>query len=60
MIEDLDLEEYRKKRAGKLSGGNKRRLSVAIALIGDPPIILLDEPSSCMDPSGRRLVWQVI
>ena len=46
--------------AGKLSGGNKRRLTVAIALIGEPPIILLDEPSACMDPEARRFVRKVI
>ena len=46
--------------AGKLSGANKRKLSVAIALLGDPPIILLDEPSACMDPEARRFVWKVL
>ena len=59
-IKDLGLEEYRNKLAGKLSGGNRRRLSVAIALIGDPSVILLDEPSACMDPEARRFVWKVI
>ena len=46
--------------ARKLSGGNRRRLSVANALIGDPPIILLDEPSACMDPEARRFVWKIL
>ena len=49
-IHDLNLTDYRKKPAGTLSGGNKRKLSVAMALIGNPPIILLDEPSAGMDP----------
>ncbi|RLN54985.1 hypothetical protein BBJ28_00026615, partial [Nothophytophthora sp. Chile5] len=43
-----------------LSGGNKRKLSVAIALIGSPPIIFLDEPSTGMDPVSRRFMWDVI
>ena len=40
-----------------LSGGNKRKLSTAIALAGDPPLIFLDEPSSGMDPVARRNLW---
>ena len=46
--------------AGTLSGGNKRKLSVAIAIVGSPPIILLDEPSAGMDPEARRFMWRVI
>ena len=42
----LQLEEYRNRRAGTLSGGNKRKLSVAISLIGQPPVVFLDEPST--------------
>lgn len=49
-IKELNLEEYRNKQAGTLSGGNKRKLSVAMAMIGNPPIIFLDEPSAGMDP----------
>ncbi|CAN0464305.1 unnamed protein product [Ectocarpus sp. 8 AP-2014] len=46
--------------AGTLSGGNKRKLSLAVALIGGPPVLLLDEPSSGMDPGARRSMWEVI
>eukprot|EP00903_Cladosiphon_okamuranus_P005738 g5694.t1 len=46
--------------AGTLSGGNKRKLSLAVALIGGPPVLLLDEPSSGMDPGARRSMWKVI
>jgi energy-coupling factor transporter ATP-binding protein EcfA2 len=42
------------------SGGNKRKLSTAIALIGDPPIIFLDEPSTGMDPASRRKMWNAL
>lgn len=59
-IEELNLADHRVKLAGNLSGGNKRKLSVAMALIGNPPIILLDEPSAGMDPEARRFMWQVV
>jgi ABC-type multidrug transport system ATPase subunit len=50
VIQDLCLTEHIKKPSGTLSGGNKRKLCVAIAILGNPPIILLDEPSAGMDP----------
>lgn len=59
-IRTLNLKDHRDKLAGTLSGGNKRKLSVAMALIGNPPIILLDEPSAGMDPEARRFMWQVV
>ena len=43
-----------------MSGGNKRKLSVAIAIVGNPAIILLDEPSAGMDPEARRFMWDVV
>jgi ABC-2 type transport system ATP-binding protein len=47
-------------RAGKLSGGQKRRLDVALALIGDPDLIFLDEPTTGFDPEARREAWNAI
>ena len=46
----MGLTKYKDKCASTYSGGNKRKLQVAIALIGNPPVVLLDEPSSGMDP----------
>ena len=43
-----------------LSGGMKRRLSIAIALIGDPAILFLDEPSTGLDPENRRQLWDIL
>jgi ABC-type multidrug transport system ATPase subunit len=54
------LDEHRAKLAQMLSGGNKRKLSVAIALIGGPEVVCLDEPSAGMDPMARRGLWNVI
>ena len=50
----------RARQAGALSGGNRRKLSLAIALVGDPPVLLLDEPSTGMDPEARRFMWDAI
>ena len=47
-------------RATKLSGGQRRRLDVALALIGDPELIFLDEPTTGFDPSARRAAWEVV
>ncbi|EGZ19833.1 ABC transporter lipid export ABCA family [Phytophthora sojae] len=59
-ISQLNLGDFENKLAGSLSGGNKRKLSVAIAMIGNPRIIFLDEPSTGMDPVSRRFMWDVI
>eukprot|EP00413_Alexandrium_margalefii_P007389 CAMPEP_0204528850 /NCGR_PEP_ID=MMETSP0661-20131031/9748_1 /ASSEMBLY_ACC=CAM_ASM_000606 /TAXON_ID=109239 /ORGANISM="Alexandrium margalefi, Strain AMGDE01CS-322" /LENGTH=877 /DNA_ID=CAMNT_0051534847 /DNA_START=72 /DNA_END=2700 /DNA_ORIENTATION=- len=59
-ISDLDLMQYVESRAGQLSGGNKRKLSVAMATISEPPMVFLDEPSAGMDPVARRGMWSVI
>jgi len=60
IIDEMKLSDQLGKPAGTLSGGNKRKLSVAIAMIGNPPIIFLDEPSNGMDPEARRFMWAVI
>ena len=59
-MKELNLAQYKNKVSGNLSGGNKRKLSVGIAMIGNPPIIILDEPSNGMDPEARRFMWAVI
>lgn len=59
-MHELKLVEYRNKPAGGLSGGNKRKLSVCMAIIGNPPIVMLDEPSAGMDPEARRFMWSVV
>ena len=60
LIKRVMLEEHANKQCGKYSGGNMRKLSTAMALIGDPPIVLLDEPTAGMDPEARRHIWNVI
>jgi len=60
MLDRMTLKEYADKQCGTYSGGNKRKLSVAMALIGDPPIVFLDEPSTGMDPVSRRFMWNFI
>ncbi|CAH2043967.1 unnamed protein product [Thlaspi arvense] len=60
LLADVKLTGAAKIRAGSYSGGMKRRLSVAIALIGDPKLVFLDEPTTGMDPITRRHVWDII
>ena len=56
----VGLEEKRDTRAGKLSGGQRRRLDLALALVGDPELIFLDEPTTGFDPGARRNAWETI
>ena len=59
-IEVVGLTGQRDQRAGKLSGGQQRRLDVALALVGDPELLFLDEPTTGFDPAARRGAWDVI
>lgn len=59
-IRKLGLMKYEDKAAGSYSGGNMRKLSTAMALIGGPPVVFLDEPTTGMDPKARRALWNCI
>ncbi|CAN8201484.1 unnamed protein product [Coccothraustes coccothraustes] len=59
-ITALGLGPHADRPAGKYSGGNKRKLSTAIALLGCPPVVFLDEPTTGMDPQARRFLWERI
>ncbi|PSR35102.1 MAG: ABC transporter [Sulfobacillus benefaciens] len=60
LIERLDLTEKQNARVGGLSGGQQQRLALACALINDPEVVFLDEPSAGLDPQARRTLWDVI
>jgi ABC-2 type transport system ATP-binding protein len=60
LIELVGLEGKRDARAGSLSGGQRRRLDLALALVGDPELVFLDEPTTGFDPSARRTAWAAI
>ena len=60
VIELVGLEGKADERASKLSGGQQRRLDVGMALVGDPELLFLDEPTTGFDPSARRQAWDVI
>ena len=60
IMEGLRIAEHADKRAEKCSGGTKRKLSYGMAMLGDPKIVLMDEPSTGMDPQSKRFVWDTI
>nr|XP_045726787.1 cholesterol transporter ABCA5-like [Mirounga angustirostris] len=57
---DLDMQVIKDNQAKKLSGGQKRKLSLGIAVLGNPKILLLDEPTAGMDPCSRHIVWNLL
>jgi ABC-2 type transport system ATP-binding protein len=59
-LERLDLAHRRDVQVKQLSGGEQRRLDLAIALLGDPDVLFLDEPTTGLDPQSRRRTWQVV
>jgi ABC-2 type transport system ATP-binding protein len=60
VLDVVGLSEHGNQRADKLSGGQQRRLDLALALIGDPELVFLDEPTTGFDPSARREAWEMI
>ena len=60
LIVDVGLAPDKEKQAGRLSGGNRRKLSVAIAICGNSRLVLLDEPTAGMDLSARRSLWDML
>jgi ABC-2 type transport system ATP-binding protein len=59
-IRRVSLEEKTNARVGKLSGGQKQRLAVATALVGNPELLFLDEPTTGLDPTSRRQLWEIV
>jgi ABC-2 type transport system ATP-binding protein len=60
VIRQVELTEKERARVGTLSGGQKQRLAVACALVGDPELLFLDEPTTGLDPQSRRQVWDIV
>jgi ABC-2 type transport system ATP-binding protein len=60
MLSQTGLRERAHERVERLSGGNRQRVSVAVGLIADPPVLALDEPSSALDPAQRQRLWRFV
>src|SRR4051812_30550517 len=60
LLDRFDLADAAKKPAATYSGGMRRRLDLAMGLVGDPRIVFLDEPTTGLDPRSRRTMWQII
>lgn len=60
LLEKVDLVDAADRRVGTFSGGMRRRLDIAMSLIGNPPIIFLDEPTTGLDPEARKQMWEAV
>ena len=60
LLKNLELEANAKKQVGELSGGQRRRILIGLAFLGNPPLLILDEPTTGLDPQSRRTVWALL
>jgi ABC-2 type transport system ATP-binding protein len=60
MLDQTGLADRADERVDRLSGGNRQRVNVALGLLADPPVIVLDEPSSSLDPGQRERLWLLV
>ena len=60
MLQQTGLDERARDEVGTLSGGNRQRVNIAVGLLADPPVLLLDEPSTALDPRQREVLWEFL